>query len=192
MEVKPPNCGRSPLDGEHDPAAGATFSEFFALSDGRAVGLRPLLPEDQALYPNFMAPISREDARLRFFRASRPSEAQIWAFTHFDRSRAAAIAAIGVEDCDLYGIARLHKVEDGSGEFAVMVRSDMKGLGLGRALLARILAAAPSIGVTEVFGLVLPENTAMLALLHKFGFRVEPDSAEHGVLRASFKAGDPA
>jgi acetyltransferase len=139
-----------------------------------------------------MAPISHEDARLRFFRAARPSEAQIWAFTHFDRSRAAAIAAIGVEDCDLYGIARLHKVEDGSGEFAVIVRTDIKGLGLGRALLARILAAAPSIGVTEVFGLVLPENTAMLALLHEFGFRVEPDSAEHGVLRANFNAGDPA
>jgi acetyltransferase len=39
------------------------------LPDGTRVLLRPLKPEDAALYPDFAAHISLDDARLRFFSA---------------------------------------------------------------------------------------------------------------------------
>jgi len=37
------------------------------LPDGTRVLLRPLQPEDAALYPEFVAHITLEDSRLRFF-----------------------------------------------------------------------------------------------------------------------------
>ena len=55
------------------------------LPDGTRVLLRPLRPEDGALYPEFVAHTAPEDSRLRFFSAVKElSEERIHELTHLD------------------------------------------------------------------------------------------------------------
>ena len=61
-----------------------------------------------------------------------------------------------------------------SAEFAILVRSDLKGQGLGRLLMNKIIACCRSRGTGEVKGLVLASNQAMLGLARRLGFRVDP------------------
>ncbi len=158
--------------------------ETMTLPDRCGVRLRPLEPEDEKLYPAFLAHVSPEDRRLRFFTASELSARQISEFTHYDPASAAAVVATGMEDGAIYGVARLHRTSAGTGEFAVLVRSDLKGHGLGRILMNRILGSAPFIRVQTVFGLILRDNVGMLALARELGFSCEPDPADVEIVRA--------
>ena len=55
------------------------------LPDGKHVLMRPLSPNDAALYPEFVAHVTPEDSRLRFFSAIRElSEERIAQLTHLD------------------------------------------------------------------------------------------------------------
>ena len=57
-----------------------------------------LRPEDAALYPDFPAHVTLEDARLRFFSAiSELSDERVAELTHLDYDRAMAFIAIGEE-----------------------------------------------------------------------------------------------
>ena len=172
----------------------AEATDGMMLRCGVEVVFRDLLPEDDALYPAFHAQVSPGDRRLRFFSAAPLSEGQMHRLTHFDPRDAVARAAIGRDCGELYGVSRLHRVDGQDGEFAVMVRSDLKGQGLGRRLLGQVIARAPSIGITRVIGLILPENVGMLALADELGFEIHADPNEQGVLRASLdlsKHGQP-
>ena len=152
---------------------------------GIEIILRDLTPEDQALYPEFHTHVSGSDRRLRFFSAAPVSERQMYRLTHFDPHDAVVLAAVGANDGLLYGVGRIHSIGGGVGEFAVMVRSDLKGQGLGRRLLEEVIARASTIGVTEVMGLILRENICMLSLAEELGFTIRPDPGEVGVMRAS-------
>ena len=147
------------------------------LPDGTRVLLRPLRPEDAALYPEFAAHVSREDARLRFFSAiSELSEARIHELTHLDYERAMAFIAFEETNCQMLGVVRLHLDADRrGGEFAVIVRSAFKGHGLGWMLMQRIIEYARMIGLERVHGQVLAENTKMLHMSEHLGFTMTDD-----------------
>ena len=57
-------------------------------------------------------------------------------------------------------------------EFAVALRSDWKGRGLGHRLMTRLIDVAKARGIGEIVGDVLHENEAMLALAKRLGFRL--------------------
>ena len=64
--------------------------------------------------------------------------------------------------------------------FAMIVRSDLKGLGLGKLMFEQLIAHARSRGIGRLVGLVLRENTRMLNLSRTMGFKadpIEPDSS---------------
>lgn len=164
--------------------AGRRTAETVALANGVLVRIRPLEPDDDARYPHFLSRISAEDRRYRFFSAARISERQIHGFTHYDPENAQALVALGAVDGQIYGVARLHRTVDDAGEFAVLVRSDLKGLGLGRALMERIIAAAEPMGIRTIFGLILRENSAMQDLARDLGFELRSDPADPELLRA--------
>jgi len=147
------------------------------LPDGTHVLLRPLKPEDAALYPEFAAHVSLEDARLRFFSAiSELSDERIHELTHLDYERAMAFIAFEETKCEMLGVVRLHLDADRrGGEFAVIVRSAFKGHGLGWMLMQRIIEYARMIGLERVHGQVLAENTNMLHMSEHLGFTITDD-----------------
>ena len=134
------------------------------LPEGTRVLVRALRPEDAALYPEFAAHVTLEDARLRFFSAiSDLSDARVAELTRLDYDRAMAFIAICRDTGKMLGVVRLHRDEDRKGgEFAVIVRSSFKGHGLGWLLMQRIIEYARMIGLKRVHGQVLAENTEML------------------------------
>ena len=111
------------------------------LPDGTRVLMRALRPEDSALYPDFVAHVTLEDARLRFFSAiSELSDERIAELTKLDYERAMAFIAIEETTGEMLGVVRLHLDPDRrGGEYAVIVRSTLKGHGLGWLLIQRMI-----------------------------------------------------
>lgn len=154
------------------------------LADGRTFLLRPMRPEDEPDLIEMGQRMSREDVRLRFFAPMRSLSHEMAArLTQLDYDRQMALAALGI-DADgqrrCWGVVRISADPDNeSAEFAVTVRSDLKGRGLGRLLMDRIIAHARTRGLRTLVGYVLAENQAMLALSREVGFtpsRVPGDS----------------
>ena len=153
------------------------------LRDGTKVFLRPLTPEDAALYPDFLAEVTAEDLRLRFFAPMRQvSPALIDKLIHYDPAHAMAFVAIEEATAKLLGVVRLHD-DPGSGnaEFAILVRSRLKGRGLGWLMMKHMIAFARDKGLQHVHGQVLAENSSMLLMCEELGFHVKDDPEERGV-----------
>ncbi len=148
------------------------------LADGTAVEIRPLRPQDEAIYAAYLKSISPEDLRLRFFSPVKEfTRAFIARMLHLDYARSMAFCAIAKESGQMLGIVRLHADPDHeTGEYAILVRSSEKGKGLGLALMQRMIDYARADGLRYVKGQVLTENRAMLAMCARLGFRIENDA----------------
>ena len=153
----------------------AEWERHESLRDGRGILVRPIKGEDETLYPDFIAAESVEDGRRRFFGAVRDlSEASIAKFTHLDYKRAMAFIALDEADGKMLGVVRLHREADtlDVGEYAVIVRSDFKGRGLGRLLMRRLIEWSKTAGIKTITGLVLADNVEMLRLCELLGFEI--------------------
>lgn len=160
-----------------------------ALRDGRHMSVRPIRPEDA---PSLMEMVTRtddEDIRMRFLHPMRKLPEQLAArLTQIDYSREMAFIAYFPDTPDeILGVVRLIADPDGiRAEYAIMVRSDWKGAGIGFALMNKAIAYARASGIREIFGEVLTENRGMLMLCRELGFRIETDpddqSLRHVVL----------
>ena len=108
------------------------LEQRLTLRDGEKVLIRPLKPDDAALYPDFLAKVTAEDLRMRFFLAMREVRPElIDKLIHYDPEHAMAFIAIAEPSGDMLGVVRLHDDPDGDGgEFAILVRSHLKGHGL--------------------------------------------------------------
>ena len=148
-----------------------------ALGDGTALVVRPVRPEDEPLYGPFFNKVTAEDLRLRFFAPVKAfTHPFIARFTQIDYARAMAFVAIEKSSGQMLGVVRLHANADYErGEYAVLVRSDCKGRGLGWLLMQLIIDYARSEGIRSIEGQVLRENTAMLAMCRELGFAIAPD-----------------
>jgi acetyltransferase len=153
------------------------WERHITLRDGRAVFVRPIRPEDEALYDKFLAAVTPEDARMRFLGAmGQLSHSLIDYFTHLDYARAMAFVALDMASGELLAVVRLHNnAANDSGEYAIVVRSDCKGRGLGWQLMQIMIAYARTKGLRAIEGKVLHENTAMLDMCRQFGFAIAID-----------------
>ena len=156
-----------------------------SLLDGQRITVRPLRPEDAALYPDFFADVTAEDRRLRFFGPlAHVTDDMIDRFTHYDPKIAMAFIALDADDGKMLGVVRLHDDPDRKGaEFAVLVRSSLKGHGLGYLLMKHIIDYARDKGLARVHGPVLAENTTMLRMAEDLGFEIRDELMDRGIKR---------
>jgi acetyltransferase len=156
------------------------------LRDGTRVAIRPLTAADGALYPDFAASLTAEDIRMRLFvPVAHLTPDMIDRFTHYDPATAMAFIALD-EDGRMLGVARLHDDASGtSAEFAVLVRSALKGHGLGWLLMQHIIDYARTKKLATVRGEVLTENLTMLQMCKELGFGIADDPDEPGVKRVT-------
>lgn len=154
------------------------------LRDG-AIRIRPIRPEDEALYPAFIEKLTSEDINFRFFAAFwRPGHEQIARFTQIDYARAMAFVALEAGTGDLLGVSRLSADSDyRTAEFAILVRSDRHGRGIGAALMVRLIDYARAEGIGELFGDVLAANANMLRMCRKLGFAITAQDDDAALMR---------
>ena len=147
------------------------------LRDGTKILVRPVRPEDEPLYGPFFAAVTPEDLRLRFFAPVKKfGHTFIARFTQIDYARAMAFIAIEEASGNMLGVVRMHADANYEhGEYAILVRSDLKGRGLGYLLMQMIIEYARAEGLKTIEGQVLSENTAMLAMCRELGFSIAPD-----------------
>jgi acetyltransferase len=146
-------------------------------ADGRPAFVRPVRPEDDAMFREFFSRVTEEDLRLRFFQAVRHfSHEFIARLTQMDYARSIALVAIDPDNGEMLGAVRLHADADyDRGEYGILVRSDLKGQGIGWQLMQIMIEYARWLGLRVIEGQVLRENRTMLAMCQQFGFRVVPD-----------------
>jgi len=139
---------------------------------GERVLIRRVRPEDKALYPDFLGDVSAEDLRLRFFaRVAELSAAEIDKLTHLDYRHEMAFVALDEDTGQMLGLVRLKdELDEQTAEFAILVRSRLKGHGLGWLLMRRVIDYAKEKGLRRVYGDVLVENTTMLQMCAELGF----------------------
>ena len=108
--------------------------------------------------------------------AAGPSLFAAWLLTQIDYEREMAFIAVDAAQQTL-GVARLVRDPDNTeAEFAVLVRSDLQGRGLGRLLMQRLLDYATARGTQRIVGDVLRENHGMLGLAKALGFEMGKDA----------------
>jgi acetyltransferase len=124
---------------------------------------------------------------MRFFAPVRQfTHSFIARFTQIDYARAMAFIAIEEPSGRMLGVVRLHaNANYDSGEYAILVRSDLKGRGLGWLLMQMIIDYARAEGIRTIEGQVLRENTTMLAMCRELGFQIvtDPEDAEICIAR---------
>jgi acetyltransferase len=143
-----------------------------SLRDGTPLRLRPVRPEDEPSLRDLAGHMKPEDLRLRFFTPIRGLPHALAArLSQIDYDREMAIIARLAADGTALGVARFAADPDNRrAEFAVALRSDWKGRGLGYLLMQRIIAIARQRGIAEIIGDVLHENQPMLKLARALGF----------------------
>jgi len=159
------------------------WQRHLEVKDGWRVFVRPIRPEDEPLIHGFLRHVTSHDLRLRFFAPMKEfSHEFIARLTQLDYARAMAFVAFDEATNELLGVVRVHSDSIyESGEYAILLRSDLKGRGLGWALMQMIIEYARSEGLKAISGDVLTENTVMLAMCRSLGFEVKSDPTEHDI-----------
>ncbi|MFH1914679.1 MAG: bifunctional acetate--CoA ligase family protein/GNAT family N-acetyltransferase [Pseudomonadota bacterium] len=157
------------------------LEECVTLKGGRHVTIRPIRPEDEGTHRAFLANLSDEDLRLRFFGVVQRDfgHKDIARFTQIDYDREMAFIATAQDERgepETLGVMRTNTKPDNSeAEFAIVVRSDQKGEGLGSLLFHKGIRYTRDRGTRRLTGQTMIENKAMQGLSRKFGFVVTPD-----------------
>jgi acetyltransferase len=156
---------------------------------GWAVFVRPIRPEDEPLIHEFLLHETSQDLRLRFFAPMKEfSHEFIARFTQLDYARAMVFVAFDESTDELVGVVQVHSDSiHESGEYAILLRSDLKSHGLGWTLMQFIIEYAKSEGLKRISGQVLQENAVMLNMCRELGFALKSDAADHAVCNVTLK-----
>lgn len=157
--------------------------------DGARAFVRPVRPEDEPLFSAFFTRVSASDMRMRFFAPVKDfSHSFIAHLTQIDYARAMAFVAIDESTGELLAVVRAHSDADyRSAEYAILVRSDLQGRGLGWALMQVLIDYARSERLEQIEGQVLAGNRTMLEMCREIGFTLAPDPEDEGLYRVRLK-----
>jgi acetyltransferase len=153
---------------------------------GRQLTVRPIRPEDEAQHLAFLQQLDPDDVRLRVFYSRRSIEhSELARLTQIDYSREMAFIAVAVNaqgaQETLAVVRAVADPDNEAAEFGVIVRSDLKGGGLGERLMQKLIAYQRRQGSLRLVASVLADNTRMLQLARRLGFDINHDVREPGV-----------
>ncbi len=154
---------------------------------GETIVLRPIRPEDEAQHRSFVEALQPQDLRLRFFSVRRElPRSELARLTQIDYAREMAFIAVRTladGGAQTLGVVRAVVDPDNvDAEFAIIVRSDLKGHGLGHLLLRKMIDFLSGRGTQRMIGHVLRENGAMHDLVRSNGFVVDAEASDSDAL----------
>jgi RimJ/RimL family protein N-acetyltransferase len=167
------------------------WQRHIVLGDDWRIFVRPLSPDDKLLIRELLGHVTKEDLRLRFFDSIKEFSQQFIAkLTELDDARAMAFAAIDQASSEMLGVVWLYcDVMHLTGEYAILLRSDLKGRGLGWTLMQLMIEYAKSKGLKQISGEILQENSVMLKMCRELGFKVKTDARDRGVCNVTLTLG---
>ncbi len=159
----------------------AQYVSSWTAADRTTLTLRPIRPEDEPLLVAFHATLSERTVSLRYFHpmklSTRVAHERLTRVCFIDYDREMAIVAqysnphTGSDE--ILGVGRLCKIRGSDqAEFAVLVADRFQRQGLGAELMRRLLQIGRDEKIARIFGLILPENTAMKRICDRLGFRL--------------------
>jgi acetyltransferase len=152
------------------------------LKNGMTITLRPILPEDEPQHLAFDNALSAEDRYKRYFGArSAMTHEEMAVLTQIDYAREMAFIATYQKDSEniTLGAVRASIDPDNTvAEFAMAVRSDYQGLGIGKLLLQKLIHYYQQQGTERLSGYTLFTNHNMANLAKSLGFIVSFDMEE--------------
>jgi acetyltransferase len=159
------------------------WQRHIEVKDGWRIFVRPIRPEDEPLIHQLLQHVTSADLRLRFFAPMKEFTHEFIArLTQLDYARAMAFVAFDEATNEMVGVVRIHSDSIyESGEYAILLRSDLKGRGLGWALMQLIIEYARTEGLKMISGDVLQDNTIMLEMCRSLGFDVKTDPVDPGI-----------
>ncbi len=161
--------------------------------NGRTITLRPIRPEDEAQHralPGTARARKTSACASSSTRRELPrSELARLTQIDYDREMAFIAEAPTREGMpETLGVARTVSDPDNvEAEFAIIVRSDLKGGGLGKLLFDQLIEHARNRGIGRLVGFVLRENTRMLKLSRALGFEADPAEPDSSGVRRMVK-----
>ncbi|MCE9935021.1 bifunctional acetate--CoA ligase family protein/GNAT family N-acetyltransferase [Aeromonas salmonicida] len=148
------------------------------LKDQSHVLLRPIRPEDEPAHKQFVLRVSDEDRYKRFFAdVGELGHEELARMTQIDYDREMAFVAVGQDGAfsqQILGVVRaISNPDQSDAEFAILVRSDLKGLGLGKLMMEKIVRYARERGIGQLSGMTMPSNRGMINLAKRLGFKID-------------------
>ncbi|MCB2029144.1 MAG: GNAT family N-acetyltransferase [Rhodoferax sp.] len=153
--------------------------------NGRSMLVRPIRPGDEEQHLEFLAQLDPEDVRMRVFYSRRSIEpSELARLTQIDYEREIAFVAESTgPDGRPQTLAAARAVTDPDNidaEFGIIVRSDLKGQGLGRLMMDKLIRTLRAQGTQRLVATVLNDNKRMLALQRDLGFVAVADPDADG------------
>lgn len=147
----------------------------WTVADGRRVTVRPVLPQDAELEQRLVRGLSARSRYARFLSPIRELSPQwLERLTRIDYARHVALVAESFDGGAARAVGEARYVVDASGtaaEFALLTADDWRRTGLGTGMLGMQIGHARRAGLQLLYGDVLRDNDAMLALARRLGFR---------------------
>lgn len=163
--------------------------EAFTTTNGRTLFLRPIRSTDADALLSAFGRLTPEQVRLRVFHPMNELPAAAVArLCNLDPAIATAWVATDA-DGEIRGDGRFYLDADGGAEFALIVDPALIGIGIGRALMKKLIKESRTRGLRDLWGVVLAENTTMLDLANRLGARRDAIPGEPGVVRVHFDPG---
>jgi acetyltransferase len=154
----------------------------FVNKEGETFLIRPIRPEDEPKVVAFHGKLSEESVYFRYFRAFQLSQRvqherlTRMCFVDYDRTIALVTEWENPEtgEEEIVAIGRLTRLPDPEeAEFAILVRDDFQGRGLGTILLKRLLQFGRDEGIRHVNAYMLGSNKGMIAVCKRLGFKTK-------------------
>lgn len=149
-------------------------------NSGLNLNVRPASPDDERALADLFGNVSPEDLRFRFLSSLKKVGPELLhQLADVDHDRTENLLAFDARDQRLAATAMVAMDEAmENAEVAVAVRSDLKGQGLGWALLGHACDYASARGIKRVYSVESYENRAAISLEKEMGFSASPFPGE--------------
>jgi len=157
------------------------YVKEFKNKAGEPFTLRPIRPEDEPKMVRFHEKLSEESVYLRYFRAfkldHRVEHERLTRICYVDYDRDIVLVVEWTDpetgQQEIVAVGRLTRLPNPTeAEFAMLVRDDFQGRGIGTQLLQNLLSFGKDEGIERVVAWMLPANRGMIEISEKLGFKM--------------------
>jgi acetyltransferase len=155
----------------------AQYEFQLTLKNGKEVFIRPVRPTDERFILDLFNNLGSDSIYMRFLSPLKAlPEDLLFRSTHIDYNTSFALAAVIQENGkeSIIAVARYgYDSDENVTDFAIVVRDDWQGIGLGKSLLVKIFAIGKEHGISRFVSIIDSTNHAMKHILRKLNYKVE-------------------